>query len=257
MDNLIRKKIRKIISEVIREEKFSIDEIKAEDISQILDLCVDVFKHVMSPNGIKSYLKHSVDWKISKKATLNGKIIGCYLLREGGIPHGIEGFELEDLSKYKDKFLFFMHSYNSKQIKSIINRIRRIKIESVKSQDFEGSEMLRNIEKHFIKLSNEKPRFLVRPDDHHIFEIDETNNCYRSYMGRNVTRQDGTRPNAQSHFTLENLTNNYGFFPIDENQIPQHEKLNKLHHEFLSWQCRPDGHGGSKGGTMEEFLSKK
>lgn len=98
-------------------------------------------------------------------------------------------------------------------------------------------------------------KYLVRPDDYHIFEIDEFNGCYRSYTTRNI-RSDG-RPNAQKHFTYENLTKNYNFFPITEEEIPTYEEKHNLYFEFISWQTRSDGHGGVKGGTFEEFLAKK
>ena len=56
-----------------------------------------------------------------------------------------------------------------------------------------------------------------------------------------------------SHFTFNNLTKNYDFFSIDENEISFYEDKNKEYHCFLSWQTRSDGHGGTKGGTFEEY----
>jgi hypothetical protein len=100
------------------------------------------------------------------------------------------------------------------------------------------------------------PKYLVRPNDFHIFEIDESNNCYRSYCNRHVTYSDGTRPNAQNHFTYDILTDGYGFFPIEENEIEIYEKKGKLYRKYMNWVTRPDGHGGSKGGTMEEYLER-
>jgi hypothetical protein len=99
-------------------------------------------------------------------------------------------------------------------------------------------------------------QFLVRPKDFHIWEIDESNGCYRSYINKDVTRSDGTRSNAQEHFTFEILTKGFGFFPIDESEIEIYEKKNDEYVKFINWQCRPDGHGGSKGGTYEEYLLK-
>lgn len=101
---------------------------------------------------------------------------------------------------------------------------------------------------------NNKPKYLVRPHDSHIFELDETNGCYRSWNTRKITYADGTRPNAMSHFTFDNLTINYDFFPIEENEIEEYQKKNKLYNKWLSWSNRSDGHGGVKGGTMEEYL---
>ena len=68
------------------------------------------------------------------------------------------------------------------------------------------------------------PKYLIRPCDNHIFEIDITNNCYRSYTTCSVTDRFGNRPNAYEHFTFENLTKNYGFTIVDEKDIKIHEE---------------------------------
>ena len=93
-------------------------------------------------------------------------------------------------------------------------------------------------------------KYLVRPNDFHIFELDESNNCYRSLLKNAVFRGDGSRVNAQKHFTYENLVNNYGFFPIDESEIEFYDKKHDEHYEFLNWQHRSDGHGDIKGGKL-------
>lgn len=102
-----------------------------------------------------------------------------------------------------------------------------------------------------------KPKYLVRPDDFGIFDLDESNGCYRSWSKKPITYSDGTRPNAMEHFTLENLTKNYGFFEIDESEIEIYEQKCDEHYKFLSWQSRSDGHGGSKGGTYGEYLEAR
>lgn len=94
-----------------------------------------------------------------------------------------------------------------------------------------------------------KPKYLVRPQDFSIFELDESNGCYRILL-KNAIRI----PNAMGHFTFENLTVNYGFFPIDESELDFYEHKSDDHYKFLSWQSRSDGHGGCKGGTYEEYL---
>lgn len=102
-----------------------------------------------------------------------------------------------------------------------------------------------------------KQKYLVRPSDFHIFDLDESNNCYRSWSNKNVTYDDGTRPNAQLHYTFNNLTENYHFFAISESDLEIYEKKNDDYNKFISWQTRPDGHGGSKGGTYTEYLNKQ
>ena len=96
-------------------------------------------------------------------------------------------------------------------------------------------------------------KFLVRPNDFHIFELDESNNCYRSW-GTNVTYSNGEKPNAALNFTFNNLVENYDFFPIEEDELQIYENKHEEYRKFISWKTRPDGHGGSKGGTIEEFL---
>ena len=96
-------------------------------------------------------------------------------------------------------------------------------------------------------------KYLVRPHDCHIWELDESNKCYRSWSTREVTYSDGTRPNAHREHTFENLTENHNFFPIDESELQTYEDKNNEHHKFINWTTRSDGHGGSKGGTYEEY----
>ena len=74
-------------------------------------------------------------------------------------------------------------------------------------------------------INNQK--YLVRPSDFHIWEIDESNGCYRSYIKMDVIHPNGTRPKAQKHFTFENLTKNYDFFTIEENELEIFEQKHK------------------------------
>lgn len=103
----------------------------------------------------------------------------------------------------------------------------------------------------FDGLNIDLPKYLVRPSDFNIYELDDSNNCYRFYKG--YTYPDGTRQNAQRNHTFANLTENHSFFPIEGSQIPEYEEKCDKHYKFVGWQCRPDGHGGSKGGTLEEY----
>ena len=107
-----------------------------------------------------------------------------------------------------------------------------------------------------LKFKNQLNKYLVRPSDSHIFDLDESNGCYRSYSTRTVTYNDGTRPNAQTHFTYKNLTENYDFIPINEDELDKYKEKHELYREFVRWRSRPDGHGGCKGGTMEEYLNR-
>lgn len=138
-------------------------------------------------------------------------------------------------------------------------------LKKLKKQYNDIAKTIRVYEEHIVKykqqltkmLSEEtnKPKYLVRPDDSHIWELDESNNCYRSYSSI-ILYSDGTRQNAQPHFTFENLTVNYGFFAISEDEIEKYTKKFNLYYKWLAWSCRSDGHGGTKGGTMEEYIER-
>lgn len=99
-----------------------------------------------------------------------------------------------------------------------------------------------------------KSKYLVRPGDMHIFEIEEYSGFYRSYFTRNTKN----RPNAYEHFTYENLTRDYNFFPIEEKELEMYVYINRLIHDYMSWKYKSDGHGGIKEvGTFDEFLVAK
>lgn len=105
--------------------------------------------------------------------------------------------------------------------------------------------------------TNKKPKYLVRPRDYHIWVLDPSNGCYRSYSCRNVKHADGTEVQASPHMTFESLTEVYDFFPITKDQIETYEKKNQEYYDFVSWQSRSDGHGGCKGGTFGEYIEYK
>jgi len=99
----------------------------------------------------------------------------------------------------------------------------------------------------------QKPKYLIRPEDLMIFELDDSNDCYRPFEDS----INENRPNAQKHFTYENLTRGYDFYPITEEQIAEHKIKSNEWYEYFAWRSRPDGHGGTKGGTREEFEKYK
>lgn len=68
-----------------------------------------------------------------------------------------------------------------------------------------------------------KPKYLVRPDDYHIFELDESNGCYRSWTLRSIKGINGKRATAKSDYTFENLTKKYNFLPITESELNEYE----------------------------------
>lgn len=96
-----------------------------------------------------------------------------------------------------------------------------------------------------------KPEGAPNPMVSGIFEIDPYNNCYRSY--EKPGKEIKNRSHAYDHFTYENLVEGYGFTPIENNQLPSALKAQDFYFGFISWRGRNDGHGESKGGTLEEY----
>lgn len=92
-------------------------------------------------------------------------------------------------------------------------------------------------------MKTKKSKYLVRPNDYTIFEVDYHNGCYRCLSDR----YKRNRFEAYEHFTFENLTKNYGFIPITKEDFPKYEELAKTYWKIMHKYCEPDGHGGSKG----------
>lgn len=99
-----------------------------------------------------------------------------------------------------------------------------------------------------------KSKYLVRPDDFAIFEVDESNGCYRAMSNEPISN----RPNAYNHFTYDNLTLGYGFFPIDEFEVVIYKQKSEEYHNYLTYKTRSDGHGGIMGDTtFDEYIEYK
>jgi len=53
------------------------------------------------------------------------------------------------------------------------------------------------------------------------------------------------------------ILKSHGFIKCTESDFSWIREKHKTYYEYLSWSTRSDGHGGSKGGTMKEFLKRK
>lgn len=90
-------------------------------------------------------------------------------------------------------------------------------------------------------------KYLVRPIDHQIF-VEGSDGRYRPWFKSNQGLSGG-RGHAKA-----TLVNNFGFFEDIEENAGLHIHINDTYAAFRSWKTRPDGHGGVKGGTWEEFM---
>lgn len=96
----IRNLVKKIVGNVFSSTP-KISKIEPGDIPEVLDVCAEVFSKVMSPEGVRGYIKGTADWNISVKAVYQGKIVGCYILNRDPVTRK-QGCSSEDLSRYKD-----------------------------------------------------------------------------------------------------------------------------------------------------------
>lgn len=87
------------------------------------------------------------------------------------------------------------------------------------------------------------PKYLYRPDDYALFE--QNSDGTFKLMGSN------------SHSYSYDVLLSHKFIPCTQADFPDIAKKRDQHMEYLSWSTRPDGHGGAKGGTMEEYLTYK
>lgn len=92
-------------------------------------------------------------------------------------------------------------------------------------------------------MKTDNSKYLVRPKDYAIFEVDYTNGCYRCFSDK----YKRNRFHAYAHFTYKNLTEGYGFLPISKEDIPKYEKLAHTYWGIMIKYTEPDGHGGNKG----------
>lgn len=83
-------------------KNFSIESIEEDDIDYIIEMCVKLFSEVVKYDYPGLYLYVMTDFSISKKAVLDGKIIGSYLLNEESI-HSYAMTPRENLDPYKTR----------------------------------------------------------------------------------------------------------------------------------------------------------
>jgi len=92
-----------------------------------------------------------------------------------------------------------------------------------------------------------RPDYLYRPTDYSIFKkIDNGKYVHMEYIKQGCFHE----------YSYESLMN-CNFLSCTEDDFIELKKNHDLYYEYLSWSTRSDGHGGSKGGTMAEFLQIK
>jgi hypothetical protein len=100
-------------------------------------------------------------------------------------------------------------------------------------------------------LPDNLPDYLYRPDDYSIFYKVKTEEGF-TYI-HEISFERGYKGHGHQYKTLIACD----FKPCTKADFKELAAKKKEYYEWLSWSCRNDGHGGCKGGTMEEFRNRK
>jgi GNAT superfamily N-acetyltransferase len=86
-------------------KKPKIEEISSDDIDEIVDMASIIFSNVMSYDDNQEYIREVTHFDLSSKLTLNGKIIGCYLVAPKVLDgdKGLEGIALAVKPEFRGK----------------------------------------------------------------------------------------------------------------------------------------------------------
>jgi hypothetical protein len=89
----------------------------------------------------------------------------------------------------------------------------------------------------------EKKAYMYRPSDYSVY----TKRSDGRFVPIDCSDMEGLRGFE------EDLLRSHGFVECEEDDLATLKEKKTEHYAFLSWYCRPDGHGGRKGGTIEEY----
>lgn len=95
--------------------------------------------------------------------------------------------------------------------------------------------------------ANNLPKYYARPTDGTVFSINKD--------GKTYSVEDSKKnfpDNLHNEYTQEHLVA-VDFYPVTKKDFPRLKKINDEYYAYCSWTSRSDGHGGVKGGTIEEF----
>ena len=90
-------------------------------------------------------------------------------------------------------------------------------------------------------------KYYARKADGSILELNE--NATDSFI------ESKKRNSGCSHeYSSELISTSPYFEPVTELDFPRMKLRGEQYYSYLSWATRSNGHGGSKGGTIEEWL---
>jgi len=100
-------------------------------------------------------------------------------------------------------------------------------------------------------LPDKLPDYLYRPDDYSIFHRVEINGESVYIHEMNIER--GYKEHGYAYKTLIACD----FKPCTKKDFKSLKEKKEEYYAWLSWTTRNDGHGGHKGGTIEEYRNRR
>lgn len=94
------------------------------------------------------------------------------------------------------------------------------------------------------------PKYFARPDGQ-IFSVNDDGTTYS--LRSSKKKFPG---HIHNEYTLEVMVSK-GFKPVKKKDFPRLKEVRKEYQQWQLWSSRSDGHGGVKGGTLEEFRNKQ
>lgn len=73
------------------EQQINISTIVPDDIAGVTELAGKVFADHFPSEHMAAYLRGVVDWNLSRKLTVDGRLVGAYLLGSAQLPESVEG----------------------------------------------------------------------------------------------------------------------------------------------------------------------
>ena len=93
----------------------------------------------------------------------------------------------------------------------------------------------------------ERPQYMMRSSDFSAFVIQD-NGEYAQRL--NIKGREFGQSTEYA------VLKRYEFIPAEESDQPYYARKFEQYYDWMKWASRPDGHGGRKGGTLEEFLER-
>lgn len=95
-------------------------------------------------------------------------------------------------------------------------------------------------------MENKYPKYVYRKSDYRILRFIHEDYYFINY--------DGVRLNPfEKGYSPAEILNSTRFKPCKRSDFKKLKKKHDIYTGYISWRDRPDGHGGFKDGTFEEY----